>query len=735
MIVSMKLSLSCLVTYGSRGALTTLVKEYQEKDKIGSKPNKNGKREVILGLEYPIEWIGSIKCGKEYLRGSRLVLLWWNGWWRWWRWGQLSLFGICEHGGEIVYGIGLVCHGGGLCGDVSEEEGGQLDAGLDIGGGGSVFGSGVFFRRHGNENESTKRCIQFEKDKDSQEIREGRRLEAIFLMKRSSHPLQAMLSLVREDRIKLALSLFSFLMDKNVIRLLLKEQSDVFTARLIAIQTELKATKGLVQTRHGGGSDQGSAIPQESIDSGFARFNTIITSLKALDEGFSSKNCVRKHEVVTEKDLEIYKGKKERINSIAMKAKKESSDDETLTSRSVDVEYVMAIKNFKKLFRRKGKFAQQPREERKSHQQRDEKKRKSDRKCFRCGDPSHLIGDCPKTSRNKDQKAFIGGSWSDSENDAEDKTNDETFLMAQSSNEVTFNSSCYSDNTSSLDNDNMQIEYDSLCEISLKIMNKSKILKAKRDLLEKEISELNEKIKNLRKAKKLKRRIPNQPRLRCQRRSSSPKTMKPTLWIALNIENPKNTHLEAVNCILRNIRGTSHLGLWNPKGTRIETVVYADSDDAGDYDDRKSTSGVCTLVECCLTSWFTKKQTALSICTTKAEYVSAGKACQQALWMKQALIDYDIRLDNFPIMCNNKGVIDLSKNPVQHSKTKHIEIRHHFLHDNVQKGNISIEKVASKDNIADIFTKILKREVFNYLRLGLGMMELIMDSDPSSSQK
>ncbi|GJX08531.1 hypothetical protein Tco_0196463 [Tanacetum coccineum] len=69
--------------------------------------------------------------------------------------------------------------------------------------------------------------------------------------------------------------------------------------------------------------------------------------------------------------------------------------------------------------------------------------------------------------------------------------------------------------------------------------------------------------------------------------------------------------------------------------------------------------------------------------------------------------------------------IDLSKNPVQHSRTKHIEIRHHFLRDNVQKGNISIEKVSSEDNIADILTKPLKREPFNYLRLGLGMMEQI----------
>ncbi|GJT26172.1 hypothetical protein Tco_0906447 [Tanacetum coccineum] len=208
--------------------------------------------------------------------------------------------------------------------------------------------------------------------------------------------------------------------------------------------------------------EQFTILEEESIDSGFARFNTIITSLKALDEGFSSKNYVRKflralhpkwrakvtaieeskdlsslaldelignlkvHEVVMEKDSEIYRGKKERIKSIALKAKKESSDDETLTSGSDDEEYAMAGDR--------------------------------DRKSFRCGDPNHLIGDCPKPSRNKDQKAFIGGSWSDSENDAKDKTNDETCLMAQSSNEVTLNSSYYSDNASSLDNDSMQIE-------------------------------------------------------------------------------------------------------------------------------------------------------------------------------------------------------------------------------------------------------------------------------------
>nr|GEW66560.1 reverse transcriptase domain-containing protein [Tanacetum cinerariifolium] len=94
-------------------------------------------------------------------------------------------------------------------------------------------------------------------------------------------------------------------------------------------------------------------------------------------------------------------------------------------------------------------------------------------------------------------------------------------------------------------------------------------------------------------------------------------------------------------------------------------------------------------------STFYKKQTALSISTTEAEYVSAEKDCQQALWMKQALVDYNIILDDIHVLCDNKGAINLSKNPVLHSHTKHIEIRHHFLCENVQKGNISIEKQPS----------------------------------------
>ncbi|GJW90936.1 retrovirus-related pol polyprotein from transposon TNT 1-94 [Tanacetum coccineum] len=161
--------------------------------------------------------------------------------------------------------------------------------------------------------------------------------------------------------------------------------------------------------------------------------------------------------------------------------------------------------------------------------------------------------------------------------------------------------------------------------------------------------------------------------------ASQPDIMFSVCLCARFQEDPKTSHLEVVKRIFRYIKGTTHLGLWYPKGTGIETIVYVDFNHAGDYVDHKSTSGVCTFMGCCLASWFSKKQTVLAISTTEAEYISTRKACQQALWMKQALVDYDIKLDDVPVLCDNKGAIDLSKNPTLYSRTKHIEIRNHFL--------------------------------------------------------
>ncbi|GJT42470.1 retrovirus-related pol polyprotein from transposon TNT 1-94 [Tanacetum coccineum] len=266
----------------------------------------------------------------------------------------------------------------------------------------------------------------------------------------------------------------------------------------------------------------------EYIDSDFARFNAIITSLKALDEGYSSKNYVRKflralhhkwrakvtaieeskdltslsldelignlkvHEMIIKKDSEIVKVKVER-KSLALKAKKECSDEECSTSESEDEKYAMVVRDLKKFFKRRGRFLRQPRNDKKTFQRsNDDKNGKSDRKCFRCGDPNHLIGECPKPPKDKNQRAFVGGSWSDSGEEDDKKVNNKTCLVSQA---------YFSDKNSSIDDLVLDNEYDKLCKISLKIITKNKRLKATKDTLEKEISILKEKVSTLEKNK------------------------------------------------------------------------------------------------------------------------------------------------------------------------------------------------------------------------------------------
>ncbi|GJW69491.1 hypothetical protein Tco_0123915 [Tanacetum coccineum] len=136
------------------------------------------------------------------------------------------------------------------------------------------------------------------------------------------------------------------------------------------------------------------------------------------------------------KDYEIVKAKVKR-KSIALKAKKESSDKECLTSDSKDEEYAIAVKDFKKFFKRRGRFVRQPRNDKKTFQRKhNDKNGKSDRKCFRCDDPNHLIGECLNPPRDKNQRAFVGGSWSDSVEEDDENVNKEACLVAQTPNEI-----------------------------------------------------------------------------------------------------------------------------------------------------------------------------------------------------------------------------------------------------------------------------------------------------------
>ncbi|GJY39169.1 zf-CCHC domain-containing protein [Tanacetum coccineum] len=219
--------------------------------------------------------------------------------------------------------------------------------------------------------------------------------------------------------------------------------------------------------------EQFTISEDETINSAFARFNTIVTSLKALDECYSSKNYVRKflrafHPKWRVKVTTIEESKD--LTSLSLdelienlKAKKESSDEECSTFGSEDEEYAMAVRDFKKFFKRRVRFVRQPWNDKKTFQRsRDDKNGKNDRKCFRCGIPNHLIRECPKPPKDKNQRV-VRGSWSDSGEENDEKVKDETLLVAQASSEVCSESSYFSDENSSIDDLVLDNEYDKLC--------------------------------------------------------------------------------------------------------------------------------------------------------------------------------------------------------------------------------------------------------------------------------
>nr|AAL58177.1 putative polyprotein [Oryza sativa Japonica Group] len=179
---------------------------------------------------------------------------------------------------------------------------------------------------------------------------------------------------------------------------------------------------------------------------------------------------------------------------------------------------------------------------------------------------------------------------------------------------------------------------------------------------------------------------------------------------------PKECHLIAVKRILRYLVHTPNLGLWYPKGCGFELLGYSDSDYAGCKVDRKSTTGTCQFLGRSLVSWSSKKQNSIALSTAEAEYVAAGFCCAQLLWMRQTLKDFGYNFTKIPLLCDNESVIKIANNPVQHSRTKHIDIRHHFLRDHETKGDICLTHVRTESQLTDIFTKPLDEKRFCELR-------------------
>ncbi|KAJ9545622.1 hypothetical protein OSB04_025329 [Centaurea solstitialis] len=179
--------------------------------------------------------------------------------------------------------------------------------------------------------------------------------------------------------------------------------------------------------------------------------------------------------------------------------------------------------------------------------------------------------------------------------------------------------------------------------------------------------------------------------------------------------DPRESHLGAVKRILKYLKGTPNFGLWYPKDSGFELTAFTDSDHAGCKLNRKSTSGACQFLGDKLVSWSSRKQNCVSLSTAEAEYVAAACCCSQVLWMKIQLADYGYTMHRIPIYCDSSSAIQIAANPVQHSRTKNIDIRYHFIKDHVEKGNVELFFVESERQIADLFTKAFDDKRHYYL--------------------
>ncbi|GJW49417.1 retrovirus-related pol polyprotein from transposon TNT 1-94 [Tanacetum coccineum] len=187
---------------------------------------------------------------------------------------------------------------------------------------------------------------------------------------------------------------------------------------------------------------------------------------------------------------------------------------------------------------------------------------------------------------------------------------------------------------------------------------------------------------------------------------------------------PTEKHLQAVKRIFRYLKGTINMGLWYSKDTDMSLTAYADADHAGCQDTRRSTSGSAQFLGDKLVSWSSKKQKCTAISSTEAEYIALSGCCAQILWMRSQLTDYGFQFNKIPLYCDNKSAIALCCNNVQHSRAKHIDVRYHFIKEQVENGVVELYFVRTEYQLADIFTKPLPRERFNFLIDKLGMRSM-----------
>ncbi|GJS59594.1 hypothetical protein Tco_0654378 [Tanacetum coccineum] len=163
------------------------------------------------------------------------------------------------------------------------------------------------------------------------------------------------------------------------------------------------------------------------------------------------------------------------------------------------------------------------------------------------------------------------------------------------------------------------------------------------------------------------------------------------------------------------------MGLWYPKDSGFELTAFSDADHAGCLDTRKSTSGGIQFLGDKLVSWMSKKQNCTAMSLAEAEYVALSASCAQVMWMRTQLQDYGFNYNKIPLYYDSQSAIAISCNPVQHSRTKHIHTRYHFIKEQVENGIIELYFVRTEYQLADMFTKALPEDRFKYLVRRIGM--------------
>jgi hypothetical protein len=205
---------------------------------------------------------------------------------------------------------------------------------------------------------------------------------------------------------------------------------------------------------------------------------------------------------------------------------------------------------------------------------------------------------------------------------------------------------------------------------------------------------------------------------------------RPDLAYALSVvsqfmHSSSEEHMNVVIRILRYLKASPGKGILFTKGHNLDIHGYTDADWAGSIQDRRSTSGYFTFVGGNLVTWRSKKQEVVARSSAEAEYRGMAKAICELLWIRNLMLDLQIKPVNpMKLYCDNKAACDIAHNPVQHDRTKHVEVDRHFIKEKLEEKLIEVPHVRSQDQLADVLTKALSNQVFNDCLNKLGMSNI-----------